>query len=61
MTYWVTVSKKGTITIPAAIRKALALKPGQKVTLWKEGNRIIVEFDPAPLNPPPAKKNARKK
>ncbi|MBS1768583.1 MAG: AbrB/MazE/SpoVT family DNA-binding domain-containing protein [Acidobacteria bacterium] len=54
-------SKKGTVTIPAAIRKALALKPGQTVTHRKEGNKIILEFDSDLVRSPPPKPNARKK
>jgi AbrB family looped-hinge helix DNA binding protein len=31
MTYPTTVTSKGTITLPAEIRKALAIKPGQRL------------------------------
>ena len=37
-----TVSSKGQITLPVSLRKALGLKPGDKVELSTIGNRTIL-------------------
>lgn len=37
-----TITKKGQITIPKDIRDDLSLSPSQKVTFYKDGDRIIV-------------------
>ena len=42
MKYTSTVTSKGTITIAAPLRKALGLKPGQKVSLTLDNNRQVV-------------------
>ena len=44
MIYEVTISKTGSLTIPAAIRKELGIEPGQKVEQSLDGNRIILNF-----------------
>lgn len=41
MTYESTITSKGTITIAAPLRKALGLKPGQKVRLSINKNRHV--------------------
>ena len=46
MKYETTVTSKGTITIAAAIREALGLKPGKKVRLSLMANRLIL-LEPA--------------
>ena len=38
----VTVSRKYQIVIPRSVRKALGIKPGQKVQVIRYGNRIEV-------------------
>ena len=44
MTYEVTISKTGSLTIPAAIKKELGIEPGQKVEQSLDGNRIILNL-----------------
>jgi len=46
--YTVTISSKGTITIPAAVRKSLGLKTGQKVLQSMKGKNILLEFSDKP-------------
>ena len=45
MKYETTITSKGTITIAAPLRKALGLRPGQKVRmeLDKKNNRVLIE------------------
>lgn len=45
MRYETTITSKGTITIASPLRKALGLKPGQKVqlSLDKDMNRVVIE------------------
>lgn len=44
MSYETTVTSKGTITIAAPLRKALGLKPGQKVKLTlNKDNKVVVD------------------
>lgn len=45
MKHETTITSKGTITIAAPIRKALGLKPGQKIRmeLDRKNNRILME------------------
>jgi AbrB family looped-hinge helix DNA binding protein len=45
MRYESTITSKGTITIAAPIRKALGLKPGQKVRLEldEKNNRVLLD------------------
>lgn len=42
MTYKSTVTSKGTITLPSAIRKSLKIKAGQQVTISENGNGEVV-------------------
>lgn len=43
MTYRTTITSKGTITIAAPLRKALGLRPGQKVSLsLNHDNQLVV-------------------
>ncbi|MBP9664925.1 MAG: AbrB/MazE/SpoVT family DNA-binding domain-containing protein [Pyrinomonadaceae bacterium] len=44
MNYDVTISTRGTLTIPAAIRKTLGIVAGQKVLQRREGDTIIIEL-----------------
>ena len=48
MTKWVTVSKRGRITIPTAFRKNLGIKGKTKVTILERNNSIVVrpQFTP---------------
>ncbi|HEX4311797.1 MAG TPA: AbrB/MazE/SpoVT family DNA-binding domain-containing protein [Acidobacteriaceae bacterium] len=43
MTELATVSTKGQFVIPADIREALGIRPGTKIAVLREGNRIILE------------------
>jgi AbrB family looped-hinge helix DNA binding protein len=44
MSYETTITSKGTITIASPIRKALGLKPGQKVRLSiDKNNKVIID------------------
>jgi AbrB family looped-hinge helix DNA binding protein len=45
----VTVSKKGQITIPQALRERLGLQPGERIEIWGEKGRISVR----PVKPKP--------
>lgn len=45
VSYKVAISKKGTITIPAAVRNALGIKPGQRARQSPEGDKIVIRFD----------------
>ncbi|MGB9028519.1 MAG: AbrB/MazE/SpoVT family DNA-binding domain-containing protein [Acidobacteriaceae bacterium] len=38
-----TVSTKGQFVIPAEIREALGIRPGTRIAVLREGNRIILE------------------
>lgn len=38
-----TISTKGQLVIPADIREGLDLKPGTRVAVTREGNRIILQ------------------
>jgi AbrB family looped-hinge helix DNA binding protein len=38
-----TVSSKGQLVIPAAIRQALEIEPGTRVLIRQEGTRLILE------------------
>lgn len=38
-----TVSSKGQMVIPAAIREALGIEPGTRVAVRQEGTRVILE------------------
>ncbi|OGD85343.1 hypothetical protein A2164_04605 [Candidatus Curtissbacteria bacterium RBG_13_35_7] len=38
-----TVTQKGQVTIPISIRKALRVKPGQKVSFEKKKEQIIIK------------------
>ena len=38
-----TVSSKGQMVIPAAIREALGIEPGTRVVVRQEGMRVILE------------------
>ena len=38
-----TVSTKGQFVIPAEIRAALGIRPGTRIAVLREGNRIILE------------------
>jgi AbrB family looped-hinge helix DNA binding protein len=42
MVYKSTVTSKGTITLPSAIRKSLRIKAGQQVTISANGNGEVV-------------------
>ncbi len=41
MTYTSTVTSKGTITLPAALRSQLGIKEGDKVEISLQGNKIV--------------------
>jgi AbrB family looped-hinge helix DNA binding protein len=44
MTYDTTVTSKGTVTIAAPLRKALGIKPGQKLTVsLNHENQIVLD------------------
>lgn len=40
-----TVSSKGQMVIPAAIRESLGIEPGTRVAIRQEGARLILELD----------------
>lgn len=40
-----TISSKGQITLPVAIRKQLGVKPGERVVFTKKDSVIVVEKD----------------
>jgi AbrB family looped-hinge helix DNA binding protein len=40
-----TLSTKGQIVIPAAIREELELEPGTPVTIRLEGTKVILDFE----------------
>ena len=42
-THNATISKRGYIVLPASLRKEMGIKPGTKVLLMKEENRIILQ------------------
>jgi len=39
----VKVTRKGQVTIPLPIRKALGIKEGDILTVWEEGGKVILE------------------
>jgi AbrB family looped-hinge helix DNA binding protein len=43
MTAHATVSTKGQLVIPAELREQLGIRPGMRVAMLREGNRIILE------------------
>ena len=42
-----TVSSKGQIVLPVAVRKALGLKPGMRVTVKLDGKKALITPAPA--------------
>lgn len=42
---YATVSTKGQLVIPAAIREALGIGPGTRVAIRREGSRVIIDPD----------------
>jgi len=40
---YTTVSSKGQLVIPAAIRESLGIEPGTRVAIRQEGTRLILE------------------
>ena len=44
-TVFVTVSSKGQMVIPAAIREELGIESGSRVAVRREGTRVILEPD----------------
>lgn len=38
-----TITQKGQVTIPAAIRKKLGLRRGDRVSFVQDGNRVVVK------------------
>jgi AbrB family looped-hinge helix DNA binding protein len=40
---YATVSTKGQLVIPAAIREALGIEPGTRVTIRQEGARVVID------------------
>lgn len=42
MTYTATVTQKGQVTIPLAIRQTLSIKPYEKVVFIEKDNEIII-------------------
>ena len=42
---YTTVSSKGQLVIPAAIREAMGIEPGTRVAVRQEGERVILEPD----------------
>lgn len=42
MTYSSTVTSKGTITLPASIRKHFGITEGKKVTIQQSGDKIVI-------------------
>jgi len=43
MTYSTTLTSKGQMTVPAAFRKKLGLKPGEQVLVEMRGNEVIIQ------------------
>ena len=42
---YATVSTKGQLVIPAAIREALGIEPGTRVAIRQEGSRVIIDLE----------------
>lgn len=45
MTYITTITSKGQMTLPAAFRKKLGVRPGERLTLDIRGDSVIVKKD----------------
>src|SRR5215208_2862569 len=45
MTYTTTMTSKGQITVPVAIRKKLGLQPGASITIKLRSNTAVVELN----------------
>jgi AbrB family looped-hinge helix DNA binding protein len=43
MTYSTTLTSKGQMTVPAAFRKKLGLKPGEQVLVEMRGNEVVIQ------------------
>ncbi len=43
MTYSTTLTSKGQMTLPAAFRKKLGLKPGEQVLVEMRGDEVIIQ------------------
>lgn len=43
MATYTTITSKGQITLPVEVRRALNLRPGQKVSVRIEGNRAVID------------------
>lgn len=45
------VSPKGQVTVPAAMRKALGIKPGGKVRFIRKGKQVLIEaYEEPPIS-----------
>ncbi|WP_420468042.1 AbrB/MazE/SpoVT family DNA-binding domain-containing protein [Panacagrimonas sp.] len=45
------VSPKGQVTVPAAMRKALGIKPGGKVRFVRKGKQVLIEaYEEPPIS-----------
>lgn len=49
MNAFTTLSSKGQVVIPKDIRDALHLKSGEKLSVARQGNRIVMEVAQAPI------------
>jgi AbrB family looped-hinge helix DNA binding protein len=43
MTYSTTLTSKGQMTLPAAFRKKLGLKPGEQILMEMRGNEVVIQ------------------
>ncbi len=43
MTYQTKVTSKGQMTLPAPFRKKLGIKPGERLSINMQGNKVIIE------------------
>jgi len=46
-----TVTEKGQVTIPGAIRKTLGIEPGTQVTFEVRGDKVVMSKSAGPHNP----------
>lgn len=46
----IAITRKSQVTIPVEIRKKLGIEEGMRVTIWREGDRVVMKPLPSVLS-----------